>query len=554
MRPTPALPWRLPVPLLALLGATLFLSNPGSATPRSAAGGPPPLDPFSPGERWCLSADSTEPWIPRDIAMVGDGELIWAAPAGVSPRLLLLATAPLGADEALLFEDDSVAAATGSIEVAAGDEASELFALAQYDDLPPPARRSVVTRHDALAHPGGPGSFTPVWSHPLAERGNGGALLAATPDGEGLVAACFDAARSRVWVERIDPATGTPLATAGFSGLALRGLVVSDDGRRIALLVGLEALLVDENLALLHTESLSAAGAALAISGDGRRVAIGDPGALYLIEDRGGVWTPLSPIVGAPGELLVAAALSRAGGVMALSWWNSIDGVSVRCEILDLDAGASLGVWSQSGVAGGMQNFPESLAITPDGDRVAVGVWGLGDAQPEVVLLDSSPGGGAFPILEVDLPGSVHALALDPSGGRIALATKDSHANHFSAQGSVRLHDSGERDLQLTGVTRLGGTLEVAFSRPGAAHALFAVGDPLLAPLPLPPLLGELWLDLSAPLWLWSAPCDLEGRASLSLAIPPDPAYAGLETGVQGVGFLPRSIELSSTLVRPILF
>lgn len=554
MQPPPALLRRLPTLLLALIGAIGPHPPAASGSPAVVAGGPPPFDPFLPGERWSHAADPAAPGVPRDVVLVGgtrgEGELVWAAPAGAFPRLLLLASSATDGAAPLLFEDDSVRDASGPIHVAAGDEASELFALAQYDDLPGVARRSVVTRHDAIAAATGSG-FTPRWSRELAEGGNGGAYLAASADGAVLVAACFDAGAARVWVERIDPATGAPQASAGFSTLALRNLVVSADGTRIVLLGGQEARVLDGNLATLHLEPLVGAGAALAISADGTRLAVGEPTRVRLLREVGGIWSTLLSLDGATGEVATAAALSDDGGVLAVAWWNSRDMVSVRCEIRDVTLGTSRGTWSQTGVGAGVQNYPEALVLSPDGARCAVGTWGLGDAAAEVVLLDVAPGAAATPLLEIDLAGSAHALALDATGTRLAVAAKDAHANHFATSGTVRLFDTGERDLQLITAARVGGDLEVVSRHPGAVLTLFVLGDPLAAPLHLPPLVGELGVDPAAPWWLWSVPADAIGEARLTLAVPPDSAFAGLRPGLQSASFRGGVIELSRTLLRP---
>ena len=544
-----ALPRRLPIALLVFLGTACPLPSAVSASPPSAAGRAS-SDPFVSGLRWSHGAPAATPWIPRDLVLVGDGELLWAAPAGATPSLALFGTASVTDPVAPLFGDPGFAGAIGPLHVATGDSADELFALAQYDTTTPPLRRTVVTRHDAVASAGG-AAFVPLWSTELGRLGNGGAMLAATPTGDTLVAACFAAGSSVVRVERLDPRNGVPLAVAEFFGLALRGLAIAADGERLVVLVGTEALVLDRDLVVLHGMPLASAGAGVSLAASGRRIAVTDGSELLVLEESGGTWTSRVLSRGGPAELAVQTALSTDGAVLAVTWWNAANGTDVRCEILDGTTGGVLGGWSQTGTTGGLQNFPSALALTPDGRRVALGLWGTGDGRPEVVLLEV---GKSSPVLEADLPGSVEALALDPGGTRIAVGMKDAHANHFATTGAVRLYDTGERDLQLTAVPRLGGRLELGHGGSPAGTVVFAVGTPRAAPLSVPFLGGELWLDTAHPLLLFAVAPDPLGRAWWALDVPADAALAGLEVVVQAV-VLPAGggVRLARRVVRPAL-
>ncbi len=548
MEAQPALPRRLLAALLALVGVLLPLLSRASAHPLTAAGGS--SDPFAPGLRWTWEAGADEPWIPRDLVLVGDGELVWGGLAGGSPGVALLGTGGTEDPDAPLLVDPGFAGAIGPVLVAAGDEASELYALAQYPTTPAPARRSVVTRHDATGAAGGAG-FAPVWSRELGQTGNGGAFLETTPDGDVVVAACFDVASSTVRMERIDPAGGSLLAHASVPAVALRNLAISADGERIVLLLGLEVVVLDGGLGVRHAEGLTGASGALAVSADGSIVAVGDVDEVRLLEEGPGGWSSRVASAAGVNEIVVGAALCDDGDVLALTWWNDATEADVRCEILDVASGAVLGTWSQSSPPGGLQNLPAALSITPGGERVALGLWGVGDTRPELILLEV---GSPTPLLAADLPGSVYALDLDRSGTRLAVGMKDRHANLFSATGAVRLHDTGERDLQLVADPRLGGQLEAACLRAGSHTVVFAVGPPLAAPIYLPALGGELWLDVAAGLLLFQESSDAGGRARMSAPIPSDPALAGLPLGLQAVALLTTGgPRLAGALVRPIL-
>ncbi|MEW6071909.1 MAG: hypothetical protein AB1726_04835 [Planctomycetota bacterium] len=541
-----SLPRRSPAVLLALLGAISPLLSRASAPPPVAAGGSS-SDPFAPGLRWSFAAPPSAPWIPRAVALVGDGELCWVAPAGGTPSLALFAAAEIRDPDLPLFADPGLSGAIGPIQVAAGDDPGELFALVQLPGPVSPLRRTIATCHDAVAAAGG-AAFAPCWSHEVGVPGNGPALLATDAGGGVLVAAAFDAGSRRVRLESLDPRTGALLAAAELPAPALRNLAVAAAGPCAVVLAGDRAVVLDLALATLHSTALAAAGAGLALSADGTRIAVGDGGEVFLLERAGGAWSRRTLLAGGLDELAVGVALSAAGDVLAATWWNGATGADVRCMIVDAATGTPRAGWAQAGAAGSLQNFPSALAITPDGSRVAVGLWGAGDGRPEVVLLDATTGAT---LLAADLPGSALALALDPGGTRVAVAMKDTHANLFSTTGAVRLYDTGERDLQLTRGLVVGGRLELALAGPPATAAIFAAGTPLVDPLPLALLGGDLWIDLACPILLLPVPPGPDGRAGAGADLPADPALAGLPVAVQAAALLlGGGIELAERVVR----
>ena len=330
-------------------------------------------------------------------------------------------------------------------------------------------------------------------------------------------------------------------------GSAVRAFVLSADGTRLAISAGLELWILDaDTLATLHHETLAISSPVLSLSADGGVVAFGDLGRVRVLAWQAGAYASAFELPAASQELAVGAALSADASTLAVSSWNAVTGVAIRCVVIDVASHSTWNTLTQTGPLGGLQNFPAALAITDDGARVALGLWGLGDALPELVLLQR---GVAQPVLEADLPGSVYALAFDPSGTRVALGTKDAHANVFASTGEVQLYDTGERELQLVAAPRPGGALEVAFRLPQPGLAVFAVGLRAASPVDLPGLGGTLWLDPGRRMLIEVVAPDANLRADLDVALQGNTSLVGLSIGVQAAHVGGGSVSIAPRVV-----
>ncbi|MEM7308041.1 MAG: hypothetical protein AAF682_15285 [Planctomycetota bacterium] len=500
-------------------------------------------DPFAPGQRWSVGPGSGGTWIPRDVVFAAGGELVWAAPAVGNPRLALYAAGATQGGEAPLFEGPPLPGAIGIVPVAAGAGPSDLFAAPQFADPDLSNRRTEVVRYDALAAGAG-APFEPSWTRVLPVQGNGPSLLAADASG-GLVAAIHDPS-GEAYVEWLSPATGLVLADARGAGGSLGALAMAEAGSRVALTAGVDLWVFDSAGQTVHHETLPAATGCLALSGAGDVLVVGGfDGARVLVDDGAG-FAEAFLVPAGPKEMAATAALSADGSTVCVGFWDFISGTAVRVESRDVAGGALLHGLAWSG-PGGLQNFPQEISLTADGGRIAVGLWGQGGAEPEVVLLDRA---APQPIQAWSLSGSVLALDLDPSGTRIATAVKDSHANQFATTGTVRVHDTGERDVQVVGPAQIGGTLEVAFLQPGMSQAIFALGTPSPGPRLIPGVQGALLLNPGLPLLFAPAPATAEGRADLVAPLAPDPVLVGSPIGLQAVG-LGAEVVFSHQSVKP---
>jgi len=314
---------------LFFLALNLALS-PQGATP------PPASDPFAAGLRWSHRSEVVTPWIPRDACFVGGGELVWAAPALPNPSLRLLSTAELGLAEPL-FQDSSLIGALGEVRVAAGDTPAELFAAAQYPAPTSSSRRTMITRHDALAAAlgtpsGSSTAFLPSWTHDMGLRGNGPARLVASPDGAFLFSAAFDATTQIVQVDRLDPATGVLLARASLPATGLAALSLTDDGALVAVGAGTRIWVLDEHAAVVWSRTLATGSGALDLSADGALLVYGAASRLEVLELGPGGYAPAFGRAGAPTEVAVGVDLAADGSTVAVSWWD-LEAAWAACRI-----------------------------------------------------------------------------------------------------------------------------------------------------------------------------------------------------------------------------
>jgi len=507
-------------------------------------------DPFAAGLRWSHAPSAQEAWLPTSLVFAAGGELVWAAGSGADPRRMLFSTpsgAFGGAEQPPVFEDAHSQPVQGGPRVAGSARADSLFSVVQVPGSDPLDRRAQVARHDALASAAG-ASFAPRWIHDMGVVASGTPLVAAARDGARVVAAVHDQASGLLRLDWLDGWSGALDARRELASQSLRRLELSDDGARCALLAGAELWVLDAAGATLHHEQLALVTNALALSGDGRTLLVGAGSGLRALVDAGAGFAEAAHLSAPVGEYAVRAAAARDGGTWAIGWWDSLDGRSVRLEVVDGTTHATLFEHEQKGAPGGLQNFPASVRVTPDGRRAAFGLWGANDPRPDVLVYDRASDAVVF---ARDLAGSALALVLDDEGRRLAVGMKHAHANQFAATGQVRLYDTGECDVALLARPEAGHPLPVAARLAGAKTVLFLVGAPAPSPQTLPGVAGTLLLDRGAGIRAFLAPADASGRADLALS--PSPGHFGVELAVQALARLKGGARLTLCAVAPLV-
>lgn len=506
-------------------------------------------DPFHAGLRSTHASSAAHAWLPQSVDFAAGGELVWAAGAGTTPELFVVSSAPSGAI-APEFVDGALVGVSGPLVVASAKRADRLFSAAQFVAPDAAHKRTLVFAHDPLAAAAG-AAFAPRWTHDVGLFVNGPAKVACDADATRVVVAVSDANTGTSRIDWLDGANGALLARVDVAHTPLRAMTVSRDLSRVAVTLGTWLSVFDANGVVVHQENLGAATYALALSGDASRLVVGAQNTLRVLSRApNSSYTNVKTIVSAPSELATRVALSDDGGTFAVGWWNSISASSIRFELWD---GATLArTWFavQSGPAGGLQNYPEAVAVTPDGKRAAFGAWGVLDSQPELLVVDAAL---AAPVASFDLPGSVLALALDDGGTRIAVGMKHAHANQFGATGEFRVYDTGERDAQLVGAPRIGGSLDVASHHAGSTSTLFVVGPLASGAQTFPNTTGTLWIDRKARPTVFARPSDGQGNAVLSTPLSNSAALIGSTFAVQAAARAGGKLHFSASVAVPVV-
>ena len=535
----PRSPYRPTAPQRALLGLFTAALLGASPEPQSSSA-------FVAGERWRVDPPSAGTWIPRACVFTADGELVWSATSGASPEALLATSVAIPdpiLERALAFDG-----AIGPVQVAAGPGADQLYTLHQLSVPGEVTRRTLLRRYDA-EHAALGNPFLPRFEHDMDALVNAPAELAVDAGGSVLVAAMFDAARGEVQLDRLDPRSGALLSRVHLAGSAMRRLELASDGSRLAVCAGDTLWVLDTTSGVLLEVPLQASSDAVAFSHDARTLVYADAGTVHVRVDTGSGYVPAGSYDGGAGELAAAVRLSAAGETLAIAWWNSLDQAQAGLEVRALPSGTVLNSYRQKGSSALLQNYPSALEMTADGGRVLLGLWGSSDADPEILLFERGESGAVF---EADLPGSPYALALDPGGQRIVGASKDAHANLFSNRGTLRLFETGERDLVLMDAPAPGRTLRflALLSEPAPTWILagFVSSSSLEAPAFFE---GRFWLDPHRTILPLHA-VDIGGnQVRAAILVPKGPAMVGLDVAAQAWIATPTGPKLSRTVVRP---
>ncbi|MAB79067.1 MAG: hypothetical protein CMJ89_06900 [Planctomycetes bacterium] len=504
--------------------------------------------PFAPGERWSVRPPSSATWIPRDATFTAQGELVWAAASGVRPEVFLSSVAPVS--DPLLLRDTDFDGAVGAVSVAAGPRPDQLYSLHQLSRPDSTLRQTLVRRYDAESAALGNG-FLPLWTHDMGAAVNAPAFLAIDRAGTVLIAATYDSSRSEVQLDRLDPLSGALLGRVHLDGTALRRLLLSADGKRIALAAGSTLWVLDDDDTVLLEVELPTSTAAVAFSRDGRTLAYGMGRSVLVREDAGTGFGAPSTIDGRIDDIATEVRLSDDGATLAIGWWNTFVQSEAELEVVSLPTNTRLNSVRQTGGTPGLQNFPVTLDMTPDGRRILFGLWGSGDSSSEILLVERGQPGS---ILSVDLPGSPYDLVLGPAGNRFISASKDLHANLFATSGVLQLFETGERDLVMMDIPKPGHALRflVQLSEPAMTWVL--VGFAGANPLEFPRLFeGVFQLDPARTILpLITVPIGAN-QVQASVQVPDGSIMIGLELAAQAWITTPTGPKLSGTVVRPVV-
>lgn len=511
-------------PLLLLASLLLPVVHEPDGPPGAAVGATEPT------VVWIYSAQSSS-----DAVALGDGGSL-AFSSGSSAGVLLFSSfanvppQPV-IQQQMLYGMEAVAAASDS----------DLFLTVSLE---------VVTPSSAVGwlHAFRSDSPEPIWSHFFPEQFWPLPTFDVSSDGTSVVTLFVNEPAGVLELRMHAPDTGAVTALHMLDAPLLSGASdLSSDGKVFAYShsngTG-DARLYDPRTGALLFETPGTLPKRQGLSHDGQHVAarqsvVGEGWHVRVTSQLAGSATPLLDITSPNGEVPADFALSDDGSVLAVGWYQpALTPTLCRVEAWHVASGELLLARSFGGAASALDNPISDVALSADGRRLAVGIWGLGVlGPPELTVFDTSTDSelAAFPG-----SGTVFALDMSPDGQHVLAHRIGNHAEQGHTTSSMKLYDLGGDDLSLSGTPSLGSTLSFdLYGTPGASAWLLSSAGLLPVPLPVANA-GNLLLDPNTMVLLPIGDVDGDGVLTRQLDLPSDGVLLGLKLFVQGATLGPK--------------
>ncbi len=406
---------------------------------------------------------------------------------------------------------------------------------------------SAFNTRNVLVHKYSSASSTADWTYTFPEITNGHEATAVhvSKDGQRIVAMMHNIYQNETDIAVFGPDSGVP---THFYSIGLNTPMVANllsaDGSTIYLRSNTKVVLFDLNTGLIRHENIVFGGVPYsdAIAGDGSVYAYSTYTNIKVYREVAGEFVD-PEVITVPGDNYCAQlGISDDGSILALGFNYYDQWLRVRVQARSLVTGDVLLDESLQG-GGSLQNLISALSLSADGERLAIGLWGdEDDLVPEVSVYSTSEG---MQIASFETPGSVNSVDFSDDGSKLVVASKKTHANTVASGGRIDLYHIGSRDFQMTGVPRVGSTVQFTFkARTGKKAVLFS--SPALASSPIfIPVLGTMELDDTQ---ISSTPMGIVGAGDTitsDFVIPNDPALIGTTIYFQGFASAPRELSKS---------
>ncbi len=398
-------------------------------------------------------------------------------------------------------------------------------------------RNGIVSKYTAASQLG------PDWEYTFPFAGYGPVRALVSRDGRRIVAGMLDpTANLRLAI--FDSLSGVPTYTTTLPcGPQLRALLLSDDGSTLYWASGSSANVWDiATHTTIASYLLFTSLDCHAISGNGRVFAFGGFNTVDIYERQGSGGFAHTHQMYVPGQAVCGKIDISYDGSTLVAGFNLWDfNLGVVIEALDLPSKHVLMSDVQTG-AGTLQNVVSDIAMSDDGARFAVGLWGdQAGLVPELLLYERDQDS---PVQTFDYPGSVYSLDMSPNGRRVLVGTKAVHANTYAGGGTVDLHRFGAEDFVAHGIPSLGD--KVRFTQSGAPFSpslLVSAPRPAGVPFSMPGVSGSLFLDrltmTTRPMGL----SDASGMLNCDHDIGTSPLMIGTTWFFQGFQLAPRKFS-----------
>ncbi|MEY2745162.1 MAG: hypothetical protein RL112_204 [Planctomycetota bacterium] len=386
-------------------------------------------------------------------------------------------------------------------------------------------------------------SSTPAWTYSWPGAALQPARVGVSDDGQTIVAVATSQANLRLQVAIFGIGSGTPLWSGEIANMVgqLRGFDLAADGSAFYAATSSTGIVFDTQARVVRQMVAVPTGSdAHAISGDGSVFAYGYfNGADVWQRNASGGYSRIHQHSLAGSNYCARIDVSRDSSTIAWAFNYFDANLKVRVEAFDVATRATTMAEEVVG-AGTQQNSTGDIAISSDGSRFALGLWG--DQAGSVAQLRLYSRSSSTPVATHSTTGSIFDVDISGDGERVAIAAKNGHANSYSTGGSIALFAFDASDLRIAGAPRVGTSHVVHLRGPANSPVrLLRAPAPATGPSNFGSI-GVLRLRRSATTMTTMPASDATGASSLSIALPGNASLVGTTQWYQGFYTSPRRL------------
>ena len=479
--------------------------------------------------------DQGENWVGRVVSLGNHGTEVFTEFDTASDRAELLS----GFDVLPVTPvwDVWVPSASQDAKVDAANESGVFVSCRQIPVTGASGPRNVVVSKYTEAH-------TSEWSYTFPGTTQSTARVMISKDGQRIVAGMLDTT-SNLEIAVFDATSSTPISfTTVPCGSQLRAFLLSSDGSTVYWASGTTCNVWDvathsPRAQFVLFQSLDCH----AISGDGSVFAYGGFNTLDVYERQIAGNYAHTFQWNEPGQAVCGRIEISDDSSTLVTGFNIWDlNLGVRIRALDLPTKTVTMTDAPMG-AGTLQNIVSDIAVSENGDRFVVGLWGdEAGVCPELRLYRRDQDA---PVAMYDYPGSIFDVDISPDGKRVAAAAKAVHANTYAGGGRIDLYSFDDEDFVAHGVPTLGD--KVRFTMSGSANsASRLLISPAAATVPFQfPSAGTLYLNRIVMYSLPIGSTDGLGSLQYDFQLTNDPSAIGSALCFQGFSTYPRHLTNS---------
>jgi hypothetical protein len=500
---------------------------------------PVPLLPPAPsvaiaGALWSRP-DQGENWIGRVVSLGNHGTEVFTEFDTASDRSELLS----GFDVMPVTPvwDVWVPSSSQDAKVDAANDSSVFVSCRQIPVTGSTGPRNVIVSKYTEAH-------TSEWSYTFPGTTQSTARVMISKDGQRIVAGMLDSA-ANLEIAVFDVSSNVPISFSTLlCGPQLRAFLLSSDGSTVYWASGTTCNVWDvathsPRAQFVLFQSLDCH----AISGDGSVFAYGGFNTLDIFERQTAGNYVHTFQWNEPGQAVcgrIEISDDSSTLVTGFNIWDLNLGVRIRA----IDLPTKTVTMSDAPMGGGtLQNIVSDIAVSENGSRFVVGLWGdEAGLCPELRLYRRDQDA---PVALYDYPGSIFDVDISPDGKRVAAAAKAVHANTYAGGGRIDLYSFDDEDFVAHGVPTLGDKVRFSMSGTANSQARLLI-SPAAASVPFRfQNVGTLYLNRNL---MYSVPIgttDAAGSLQYDFQLTNDPSAIGSTLCFQGFSTFPRRLTNS---------